>query len=735
MAKFLHRNRLAGAAVIILLLLTAFITISSFRTHYTEKSIHINEVMSCNLSALSDNSGAHPDWLELYNSSSEKVSLKGFSLSTGERGSRKYIFPDLALEPGQFLIVYASDKYISDALSADLDREFSIEEYVMTGRGAGEKGPEEDKISEGAAHVPFSLPSEGVRLLLRGRTGTLLEDITVPELKYDVSYGRITDGTGDFETLTPSPGEGNAFSRKVIMPGKPTVALSRESGFYETGFQLELKDDSAAEILYTTDCSDPIEHGIPYAGPITIADISDEQDRYADKKEISCFFMDPTSVQIDKEEVYKLPTHPVDKASVIRAVSRKADGSYSGVVTGVYFVGYEGREEYINKPVMSIVADPDELFGYERGIYVTGKAMDDYLIRENEDNVTPWSDANYRNRGIEWEREAVVTFFDADRRLKASQSAGIRIKGNWSRAYPQKSLNIYARKEYGSEYFDTVFFDGDLNESAVTMYNGGNDCLYKLEDTLAADMARGLDFSVMRHYPCYLFLNGEYWGIMDISEKFDEAYLKRHYGVDENNVVIIKNLEPETHGDRDAALYEELRYLVYTGEFDKEENYAKFLETVDIDSMLDYYAFRIYIGNHDDWPARNFALWRTVDREEGEYGDCRWRFMLFDVNNTCMELKDLDMDFVSYVRQGDNMFDELMKNKDFERAFYERLKLLSEKNCSPENAKTLLENRRKSMHSPMEGWYGRFADDPSLVDMFDNRVDEMIRFFSKRPEI
>ena len=151
---------------------------------------------------------------------------------------------------------------------------------------------------------------------------------------------------------------------------------------------------------------------------------------------------------------------------------------------------------------------------------------------------------------------------------------------------------------------------------------------------------------------------------------------------------------------------------------------------------FNYYAFRIYMGNRHDWPARNFALWRTRREESGKYGDCRWRFMLFDVNNKCMDPQDLDegFDFISYVRQGDNMFDQLMKNPDFEKRFYERMKELSVSSWSPENVEKLVENRRNIMELPMEGWYRRFADDASLVSMFNNKADRIEEFFIRRKD-
>ena len=741
------RKGFTGAVMVSLLLIIGGILFISFRDYSLEKDIHINEVMSNNLSAVSDNRGSHPDWVELCNSSPGTINLKGFKLRTGERGSEEFVFPDIELKAGEYLIVFMSDKYRSDVSPEYPDSKFSVKNFILTGRGTGDVEEPEKKGDQWGLYAPMNISAGGTRIILCGKTGNPLEEVDVPALRYNTSFARLSDGDGEFGILSPSPGSSNASSEALIIPSESGLELSRESGFYDEPFKLEIKDNRASEIYYTLDGSDPIRKGKPYSAPIVISDNSAAPNRYADIKETSCFFVDPTSVQIDAEKIYKLPSSKVDKAVVVRATSRGKDGSFSEVKTGVYFVGYGDRPQYKGLPVMSIVTDPEDLFGYEKGIYVTGKAMDDFLVRENEENVTPWDDANYRNRGIEWEREAVMSFFDGDKSLEAQQNVGVRIKGNWSRAYPQKSLNIYARKEYGSSSFDTAFFEEDIRENAITMFNGGNDASCKLEDSLASDLAAGraaaapvskeepLQFSVMRYYPCFLFLNGEYWGIMDLSEKYDKDYIAGHYGVREDNVVMIKNLELEVGEEEDIGLYDELRYLVYTGEFEKPENYDKFCEAVDIDSFLDYYAFRIYMGNRYDWPARNFALWRTREVEEGvEYGDCRWRFMLFDVNNKSMDPEDLDAgyDFVAYVREGDNMFDELMKNPGFEKRFYNRLEELSLSNCSPENVKIVVENRREIMELPMKEWYIRFADDGGLIDMFNAKADDIEEFFVKR---
>ena len=96
-------------------------------------------------------------------------------------------------------------------------------------------------------------------------------------------------------------------------------------------------------------------------------------------------------------------------------------------------------------PVLSLVTDPDGLFDDKIGIYVPG---DRYEGNERT--------GNYWTSGLKWEREAHLEFFESDGRFGFAQGVGIRIHGGITRAWPQKTLRIYARREYGP---DKIFYD------------------------------------------------------------------------------------------------------------------------------------------------------------------------------------------------------------------------------------------------------------------------------------
>ena len=70
----------------------------------------ISEVMPSNVDTLRDIDGNATDWIELANTGSEAVSLHGFGLSDDPQEPFKWVFPDIAIEPFQFIVVFASGK-------------------------------------------------------------------------------------------------------------------------------------------------------------------------------------------------------------------------------------------------------------------------------------------------------------------------------------------------------------------------------------------------------------------------------------------------------------------------------------------------------------------------------------------------------------------------------------------------------------------------------------------------
>lgn len=88
----------------------------------TGSSVIISELMEKNRAVLRDEDGDFSDWIELHNVSGKPVSLGGWRISdkSGEPG---WAFPDVTIEPGEYLLVFASGK---DKSGSELHTDFSL---------------------------------------------------------------------------------------------------------------------------------------------------------------------------------------------------------------------------------------------------------------------------------------------------------------------------------------------------------------------------------------------------------------------------------------------------------------------------------------------------------------------------------------------------------------------------------------------------------------------------------
>ena len=78
------------------------------------QSLRINEAMSSN-SIFMDEDGDTPDWFELFNYGDSPVSLNNWTISDKDDDPTKWKFPDITILPGEYLLVWASDKDRSNA--------------------------------------------------------------------------------------------------------------------------------------------------------------------------------------------------------------------------------------------------------------------------------------------------------------------------------------------------------------------------------------------------------------------------------------------------------------------------------------------------------------------------------------------------------------------------------------------------------------------------------------------
>ena len=383
------------------------------------EGISINEVCPKNSTFPAPDGGLY-DWVELYNSSGSSVDISGWGLTDKDTKPYRFTFPaGTVIGAGQRLTVFCD----------------------------GTAGAADTSIA------PFGLSTSGETLTLTDAAGNQVSKITFEAMAADTSYGQYPDGSGEYYTLSCTPGSVNAApegSNAVRLP-----EFSAESGFYDSEFQLSITAPEGTTVYYTTDGSDPDTSSEKYTGAIRIYDRSSEPNVYSQRDDVSA------------NGTY-LPEGTVDKAMIVRAVAVDSQGRVSDVATRTYFLGKTNGSYYKDMKVVSLVTDPDNLFDYEKGIYVKGKIFDE----ENQNTGGGWGGwggfgrvntwemaANYTQHGREWERPATFELFENGKSV-LSQDVGIRIKGAASRAAAQKSFNIYARTDYGKDSLEYDFFEG-----------------------------------------------------------------------------------------------------------------------------------------------------------------------------------------------------------------------------------------------------------------------------------
>ena len=479
------------------------------------------------------------------------------------------------------------------------------------------------------------------------------------------------------------------------------IFISKKSGFYDEEFYLNIYAPSD-EIYYTLDGSEPTKKSSRYEESLLIYDASKNENTNSMRTDFSALFFKSNTE-------YVVPDYLIDKCTILKVAYYDQNGQRSKTEERVYFIGYGDKSGYSDVNIISITADPRDLFSSDRGIYVLGDSFEEYKNTTDYEQIQEylWG-ANYKHSGREWERNAHIQVFNAERELVLSQNVGLRIQGGVSRAFYPKSLNLYARDVYGSNQMQYDFFGTGYYPQRVTLSSGGNDYYGKIRDRIGAELTEACNFSTMNYIPYVLFLNGEYWGFYYLTEKYDENYIEHYYNIDKDNVVIIKQRSLEAGKPEDYEFYEEMVEFIESADMTVDENYEKACSMIDVESFIDYYAAEIYMARNADWPSANFALWRSGKTSQKPYEDGKWRWMLFDVNTSALHSDLEEHDTLAYVIEECSLFANLSENENFRNAFANKLREMRDNYFTLEKVEAKLGAYELLMRDPMENHFQRF---------------------------
>ena len=594
-------------------------------------------------------------------------------------------------------------------------------------------------------HANFKISADGETVLLTKGLDEIIDQITLGRLENDESLGRVNSmeipwqvfGSGLTSPNQANPAEGShpyiVAPQFAQQPGPQISSLS---------FQL-LPSDPGHTIHYTTDGRPPNENSRKYEAPF-----------------------------------------PIDETTIVRAITFDQLGNRSTISTGTYLFNIDHT-----LPVISLVAAAENfvirdgfLYGFGENMYSNGSFTGNF----------PYSGSNaWKDREI----PASLELFDEDGSTRFQQDVGVKIFGGWgSRGYPQKSLAIFARSQYGrGKIRYPIFPDHKVTEfESIVLRNSGNDnqsthhipprppirdfgptqgngsyfvnsTFTLFRDAMMQRLATNLNVDTQAYRPSILYLNGEYWGIYNLREKLSEHYVESHHAVPSDKVDLIEGYSQANAGSN--RFYREAQSFVSRSDLSSDERFEIVgTKYINIPSFIDYHLSVIYFQNFD---IGNIKQWRSQ-----ENGTFRW--MLYDQDYgfnlwpKAIYLPAMARDFSDY----DNMFDfytnpegsgngwpnnsgrtrflrRLLLNESFKSSFITRcLDLLNTNFASSQVNATIHDMAERirpeiPMHLARWSWDSLQArgheapfkeeDEPLNIEHWERNIQELVDFAKARP--
>ncbi|MEN8155845.1 MAG: lamin tail domain-containing protein [Bacteroidota bacterium] len=639
--------RLKKESKVYLILMLILCLWSPVKVRGEEVGVIINEIMPLNDSVLQDEDGEYVDWIELYNAGPSVESLLDWSLTDDAESPGKWVFPDVTLEAGAYMLVFASGK----------DRRIPGEEL----------------------HTNFSLKGSGEYLALLNRSGDTasLFNPGFPPVSRNCSYGYLDGAYTMFSFSTP--GTMNLETAAVM----ESPLFSRKHNLFSVPFELKLSSAvEGADIYYSTDGSLPDSStGKHYASALLIDSTTILRARAYKGFRMPSEVV--TNTYVFPGKVARQPNTPAGFPGEWGPWSLSDGRAYADYEMDPELVGdplYAARVEdgLLSIPTLSLVTDLDHLFSMstdpERGgIY-----------------MYPAVEENDIGRG--WERPVSAEYFNRQGSESFHLNCGIQIHGGESRRpekSPKHSFRLRFRGVYGpsklnyplfgEEYlqeFDALVLRAGFGNSWTHWKHSERNRAQYIRDAWLKESHRAMGHIGSRSLFAHLYINGVYWGIYAPSERIDEEFAAAHMGGDPGDYDLIKDYNEVMAGDRmvwdrlmakaKAGLASREAYMAIQGKSPDGTPDPASEPLVDVINLADYMLVNFYAGN-TDWDHHNWAAARSrVNPDKG------FKFFAWDSEHV---LESLSHNMVNENNQNcpSYVFQQLRQNEEFRRLFADRV--------------------------------------------------------------
>ncbi len=416
-------------------------------------------------------------------------------------------------------------------------------------------------------HTNFKLSGEGDTVYLFNPDLELSSSLMVNSSNLDNSNGSFPDSSQNIVIFAPpTPGQSNNQSETFLDYLLPPV-IQTPAGLYNTIVTTIITNPNGGNsiVRYTLDGSDP-----------------DENDPVFDGTPITIFY-----------------------SAVLKARAFEAGILPSKPVASSYLLGINHTT-----PILAVTTQQENLYG-PNGIF---------------DNW--WTD---------WEKSAHVEYFDLQdtHRLIISQLAAMQMDGGagGSRFHPQHSFQInFAHSALGDGSVEHAFIPTKpkhITYDKIYLRNGSNQYLsYPYKDACAVEaMGHATNNYYSGWRPVSVYINGNYFGLYELREKFDTEFFKAQDDCDKDSIDILslsfwynsvlRAVEGSTDGFFTAMEAFDILDPADSSFWEKTDR------LFDMKYYHDYIIGESWVGNRD-WPGNNIKIYRS------DKTDFRWRYCIQD---------------------------------------------------------------------------------------------------------
>jgi len=415
-------------------------------------------------------------------------------------------------------------------------------------------------------HTNFKISGSGETIYLYSPSQVLLSKLFVNCFNLDNSNGSFPDASTTIYYFSPATPSATNNLSDTYTEYALAPAFSVQSGFYGASVNVEIYNPNGglSKVFYSLDGSDPTLNSVLYNG-------------------------NPVSISY----------------SVVLKARVFIPGILPSTITvSSYFIGIDHLT-----PVLSVVTDNIHLYG--------GSGIFD-------------------NWGYDWKKPAYVEYFDSAYQLIFSQNAGIQIDGGagGSRSNPQHSFRV--------DFDDGALGAGSVHYKIIpdrpfrTKYNniylrnGSNQYLvFPYKDACQVKVMGSETYNYYSAWrPISVYINGGYFGLYELREKFDTEYFETLEGAnpDSSDILTLSywygSVLRAVHGEADSFWNSWGSFQALDPADTAFWNLAD--QYFDMKYYNDYIIGQSWMGNND-WPGNNIKLYRS------DITGYRWRFCLIDL--------------------------------------------------------------------------------------------------------